>query len=87
MDVRNPWIECSATIKANGKAKILTKKDFKQIGTSSGLEYGISESQWVAFVDQEITKNIKARLSSTTMPNGDDADKKIELNASFPFNL
>jgi len=87
MDVRNPWIECSATLKANGKTKILTKKDFKQLGTSTGVEYDVNESQMVAFVDQEITNNIKARLSSTGQLNGNDADKKLELTASFPFNL
>lgn len=87
VDVRNPWIECSATLKVNGKAKILTKKEFNQMGTSSGLEYSLNESQWVAFVDQEISKNIKARLSSTSTSPGLDADKKVELNASFPFNL
>jgi hypothetical protein len=87
MDVRNPWVDCSATVGVNGKAKILTKKDFNQLGTSTGAEYNINESQWVAFVDQEITKNIKARVSSTTMTNGDDADKKVEMMASFPFNL
>lgn len=87
MEVRNPLIECNATVGANGKAKILTKKDFTQLGTSAGVEYNVNEAQWISFVDQEITKNIKARMSSTTMPNGNDADKKLEMMASFPFNL
>ncbi len=87
MVVQNPWIECNAIVGANGKARVLTKKDFKQLGTSTGIEYNINESQFVAFVDQEITNNIKARISSTSQPNGNDADKKIEMNASFPFNL
>lgn len=87
MDVKNPWVECSATVKANGKSKVLTKKDFNQLGTSTGVEYDVSETQWIAFVDQEITKNIKARLSSTSQPNGNDADKRVEMTASFPFNL
>ncbi len=87
MDVKNPWVECSATVKANGKTNILTKKDFKELGTSTGVEYSVNESQWVAFVDQEITQNVKARVSSTTQPNGNDADKRVEMNASFPFNL
>ncbi len=87
MEVRNPWLECNATVGANGKARVVTKKDFIQLGTSSGVEYNVNESQWVAFVDQEITKNIKARASSTSMPKGFDADKRIEMSASFPFNL
>lgn len=87
MEVRNPFVECSATVSANGKARVLTKKDFKQLGTSTGVEYNVNETQWVAFVDQEISKNIKARLSSSTMPNGADAEKRLELTASFPFNL
>lgn len=87
MEVRNPWIDCNATVSANGRAKLLTKKDFKELGTSTGVEYNVNESQWIAFVDQEVTNNIKARLSSTGQPNGNDADKRFEMNASFPFNL
>ncbi len=87
IEVKNPWIDCSGTISASGKTKILTKKDFAQLGTTTGFEYNINEAQWVAFVDQEVTKNIKARLSSTSQVNGNDADKRIEMNASFPFNL
>lgn len=87
MDVKNPWVECSATVKANGKTNVLTKKDFKELGTSTGVEYNVNESQWIAFVDQEITQNIKARVSSTTQPNGNDADKRVEMAATFPFNL
>ncbi len=87
MEVRNPWIDCNATVSANGRAKVLTKKDFKQLGTSTGVEYNVTESQWIAFVDQEVTNNIKARLSSTGQSNGNDADKKLEMTASFPFNL
>jgi hypothetical protein len=87
MEVRNPWVDCSATVGANGKTRILTKKDFNQLGTSTGVEYNVNDSQWVAFVDQEITQNIKARLSSTSQPNGNDADKRMEMSASFPFNL
>ncbi|MFA6236826.1 MAG: hypothetical protein WC635_05810 [Bacteriovorax sp.] len=87
VEVRNPWVDANATISANGKTKLLTKKDFNQLGTSTGVEYNVKEAQWIAFVDQEISKNVKARLSSTTQPNGDDADKRLEMSASFPFNL
>lgn len=87
VDVRNPWIDCNATVGANGKAKILTKKDFNQLGTSTGVEYNVNDAQWIAFVDQEINKNVKARLSSTTQSDGNDADKRVEMSASFPFNL
>ena len=87
MEVKNPWVESNATASSNGNVKILTKKDFNKIGMSPGVEYNLKESQWIAFVDQEVTKNIKARVSSTTMPNGNDADKRVEMTASFPFNL
>ncbi len=87
VEVRNPWIETSATIGVNGKAKILTKKDFNQLGTSTGVEYNVNDAQWLAYIDQEINQNIKARLSSTTQPKGNDADKRMEMNASWPFNF
>lgn len=91
VEVRNPWIDANATVSANGKAKILTKKDFKELGLSSGAEYSINDSEWVAYVDQAISANIKARVSSTQKNNdmmfSDDADARAEINASFPFNL
>ena len=86
MDVRNPWIDCSTVLTANGKVRILTKKDFAQLGTSAGVEYAVNESQIVTFVNQEITQNIRARVSSTSNANN-DADKRLEMMASFPFNL
>ena len=87
MEVRNPWLDVNATVGLNGKARVVSKKDFNQTGTSTGVEYSVNDSVWIAFVDQEITKNIKARLSSTTSPANNDADKRVELMASFPFNL
>ena len=39
VDVKNPWIECNATMSANGRARITTRKDFKEVGMSSGAEY------------------------------------------------
>lgn len=86
MEIRNPWIECNTIVNINGKVKVLTKKDYAQLGTSAGLEYAVNESQLVAFVNQEITQNIKAKLSSTSRTN-DDADKRLEMMATFPFNL
>lgn len=91
VEVKNPWVELNATVSASGKAKVMTKKDFKQLGMTSGAEYSLNDSQWVAYVDQEVTKNIKARVSSTqdskTMMFSNDADARVEMTASFPFNL
>lgn len=87
VEVRNPWIDCNATVSADGKTRVLTKKDFQQLGTSTGIEYNVNEDQYIAFVDQEISKNIKARMSSTSQVGGNDADKRVEMTASFPFNL
>lgn len=87
VDVKNPWVDCSATVAASGKARMLTKKEFKELGTSTGFEYKLNEAQWVAFVDQQITDNIKARASTTSRGPANDADNRVEMTASFPFNL
>jgi hypothetical protein len=90
MEVRNPWIEYSTTLSANGNIKILSQKEFKEIGVKSGVEYSVRDSQWVAFIDQKITDSIFARASSTQNNRSifsNDADKRIEMHASFPFNL
>lgn len=91
VEVRNPWIETNATVAANGSTRLVAKKDFKDIGFSSGAEYSFKDSEWIAFMDQAITENVKARLSSTQESNekifSNDADAKAEITASFPFNL
>lgn len=91
VEVRNPWIETNATVSANGKARLSAKKDFKEIGFTSGAEYSLTDSEFMAYVDQAISSNIKARVSSTAKDNetifSDDADARAEITASFPFNL
>jgi hypothetical protein len=89
MEVRNPWIDCSTTVSSKG-VKVLTQKQFKDLGFTSGIEYGASNSEWIAFLDQEVTKNIKARISSTQKDQSifnNDAEKRVEMTASFPLNF
>lgn len=84
VELKNPWVECAAQVAANGKAKLITKKEFKTLGLASGAEYSVNDSQFLTYIDQQITDNVKARLSNTS---GNDADSRLEMMASFPFNL
>lgn len=90
-DFRNPWIESNITVGANGKIKFITKKNFKDIGLTSGTELSITESTLLAYIDQEFTQNIKGRVSTYQEHGmnifGNDADTRVEVIASFPFNL
>lgn len=91
IEVKNPWVECSATVGANGKAKLVTRKDFAQLGFATGVDYTVNSSEWIAYADQQVTQNIKARFSSTQESGegfmSNDADTRVEMTASFPFNL
>jgi hypothetical protein len=84
MEVKNPWIECNATVSANGRMRVITRKEFKAVGLASGAEYSVNDSQFLTYVDQQMTDNIKARVSNTS---GINADSRLEMMASFPFNL
>lgn len=84
VDVKNPWVECNATVGVNGKAKLITRKEFKEVGMASGVEYSLNDSALLTYIDQQVTDNVKARLSNTS---GVDADSRLEMMASFPFNL
>ena len=84
VDVKNPWVECNATVGVNGKAKLITRKEFKEVGMASGAEFSVNDSTFLAYIDQQVTDNVKARISNT---NGDNADSRLEMMASFPFNL
>ena len=70
---------------------MITRKEFKELGLSSGAEYSFNDSQIVTYLDQQVTNNIKARISSTQNQGLDifsnDADARIEMTASFPFSL
>jgi hypothetical protein len=90
MEVRNPWIESSASVSAKGELKVITQKQFKDLGFTSGVEYFANDAHWIAYADQVITENIKARVSSTQKDQSilnNDAEKKIEMTASFPVNF
>ncbi len=91
VEFRNPYIECNAVVSASGKVRVITRKEFKALGLASGAEYSVNEAQIVTYVDQQLTNNIKARISSTQNNNLDifsnNADARIEMTASFPFNL
>ena len=84
VEVKNPWIECNATLTASGKAKVITRKEFKELGLASGAEYSVNDSQFLTYIDQQLTDNIKARVSNTA---GINDDSRAEITASFPFNL
>lgn len=84
VELKNPWIECNATVAANGRMRVITRKEFKSLGLASGAEYSIDESQFLTYIDQQVTENVKARVSNTT---GNNADSRLEMMASFPFNL
>lgn len=90
-DFRNPWLECNTTVSLNGKAKLITKKEFKELEITTGAEYSVTESEMMAYVDHHFTDNVKARLSSTqeggTNIFGNSSDAKIEMTATFPFNF
>jgi hypothetical protein len=91
MEVKNPWIECDTSLSARGKLRVITKKEFKDMGLSSGVEMNLTDGESIIFADQELTKNIKARISSNQLNHqnafANDAEKRLELMASFPFNL
>jgi len=91
VEVKNPWLDCQASVQLNGKVKIMTKKEFKQMGLTSGFDVNVNDSEYVAYLDQEISENIKARLSSSQSGSSNvfsnDADARIEMNANFPFNF
>lgn len=90
MEVRNPWLEVTTTVNGHGEVKLLTQKEFKSLGLTSGVEYTANHGEWIAFADQAITQNIKARVSSTQKDQSilnNDAEKKLEMTASFPLNF
>lgn len=90
-DFRNPWVESNITLGANGKMKFITKKHFKELGLTGGTEFSITESALLAYLDQDFTQNIKGRVSTYQEHGvnifGNDSDARVEVIASFPFNL
>lgn len=90
-DFKNPWLECNTTVSLNGKTKLITKKEFKELAITSGAEYSVTESEMMAYIDHQFSDNLKGRISSTQEEGanifGAGADAKIEMTATFPFNF
>lgn len=90
VELKNPYFQHETTISLNGAIRTIASKEFKDLGLKAGSEFQIGDERWIAFVDQELTQNIRARLSSTNnKPAFIDsaADKKIEMMASFPVEF
>lgn len=90
VELRNPYFQYETTIGLNGTVRTIASKEFKDIGLKAGSEFHLGDEKWIAFVDQELSQNVKARLSSTNnKPAFADsaADKKIEMMASFPVDF
>lgn len=90
VELRNPYFQYETTIGLNGTVRTIASKEFKDIGLKAGSEFHLGDEKWIAFVDQELSENVKARLSSTNnKPAFADsaADKKIEMMASFPVDF
>lgn len=90
IELRNPYFQYETTVALNGNLRTIASKEFKEVGLRAGSEFHTGDSMWIAFVDHELTSNVKARLSSTNnKPQFIDsaADKKIEMMASFPVDF
>jgi len=90
VELRNPYFQYETTIALNGNLRTIASKEFKDAGLRAGSEFHTADSTWIAFVDHDLTSNVKARLSSTNnKPQFTDsaADKKIEMMASFPVDF
>jgi hypothetical protein len=91
MEVKNPVVEFESSVNARGKLHVISKKEFRSIGFTAGAEFRVSEGESVIFADQALTQNIKARVSSNQVNHqkafSNDADKRLEMMAYFPFNL
>ncbi len=90
VELRNPYFQHETTISMNGNIRTIASKEFKDTGFKAGSEFQVGDEKWIAFVDQELSQNIKARLSSTNnKPDfiGSAADKKIEMMATFPVEF
>ncbi len=90
MEVRNPYIEFNTTLTLNGRVSTVAVKEFKSIGFRSGAEFQLKNSVWIAFMDQELTKNLKARVSTTNRSPAfahKVEDQRVEMIAAFPFEF
>jgi len=90
-DVQNPWMSFQTTLGLNGHVRSITQKEWKEWQMQAGFEFKFTENQNVAFVQRKISENIFGKVSSVKRASTGflekDADKRLEIIASFPFNL
>jgi len=85
----NPWVDAKATFSASGKVEMEMKKNIKQIGVNTHLQYNVDRDEWFAQLDKKLTDKITARISShqddKTMIFSKDSNQTIQLMYNYSF--
>lgn len=90
INVINPYVHYSTSVNLAGEVRMNFKKEFKETRSVASVEYNVSEENYVAQVDQELTQKWSARISSTQTDNygifTESSNSKFQLIYSTPFN-
>jgi hypothetical protein len=65
MNIENPWINNSTTVKINGRVNINLNKDIKLLGLKANLDYDVNGGHYVASLNKPLTDEITARVTSS----------------------
>lgn len=89
MLVENPWVEHKTEVSAKGEVQMKFKRDIKQLGVETHLEYQVTGGTYVAWMDKPLTDTLKARLSSSQSDKDiaftDNTDRTLQFIYSKPF--
>ena len=83
MRVINPWVESETEFAVDGRVTSRFKKEFKDLGVNTNLEYRLHNNDYTASLSKPLGYNVTAVVSSTSAAN----EMAFAKNADSTFQL
>jgi len=89
MIVDNPYVDAQTSVSLSGNVHMTVKKDLKDLGIQTQLQYEVNKGEYVAQFDKPITRTVSARVSSRqkdrNMAFSDASDQIFQLLYNLAF--
>lgn len=89
MIVKNDYLENSTEIDISGNLNINVSRDIASLGVNAGVNYHVTDGQWVATVDKKLSEHWRTRLSSSQVDSemafSKSSDTRMEFMFTQPF--
>ena len=86
MIVKNDYVNNSTEVDITGNVKVNVNRDIASLGVNTGVDYQVTDGQWVARVDKQLSENWRTRLSSSQLDDEMAFSKSSDTRVEFMFS-